>query len=477
MGTRSRAAVAAFVLVAALGGSRTAAADPKGDINTKVKEAMEAYDLMDYDAAKKTLGSAVATAKKAKLDHDPVAAKIWLDLGIVAFAVPDAAAAKDAYTAAVNIDPKIQIDAAYRSPDMAKLLDEVRKGAKGGALKTGGGEPPVELPDGDCSSVKGLQHNILDTSRANAPAAIEAMLGTDINAAKVSLQFRAEGATDFTEVKLAKAGCKYTGAIPASATHGSIVHYFVAAYDGNNKVIAAKGSAGSPNILELTGGGTVKGDEEDPLGKHGGGGGQVAVAGGGNDGIVKGVDAMPGTRHKVMLGVQVGSGAGYVTGQTENMAVVKNCCIGASLAVVTPELTYAVNDRTSVGLAARLGIPVGANTDGHATVAPGGLLRLHYALAASGDGVRVMGQAGVGILRNTIKLDAPMNGGDTDIVAQGPLLLGGGLGYSHHLSNNVLFTVDLSVLAGIAVTSTFSSAPILNSGVSADVSLGLAVGL
>lgn len=481
MGTRSRAAVAAFVVVASLGGSRIAAADPKGDINAKVKEAMESYDLMDYDAAKKTLSSAAVTAKKAKLEHDPVAAKIWLDLGIVAFAVPDAAAAKEAFTAAVNIDPKIQIDAAYRSPDMAKLLDDARKGAKGGgAVKAGGGDPVGEVPDagGDCASVKGLQHNIIDTSRANAPAAIEAMLGTDINAAKVSVQFRAEGATDFTELKLAKAGCKYTGAIPASATHGSIVHYYVAAYDGNNKVIAAKGSAGSPNILELTGGGTVKGDEEDPLGKKGGGG-TVAVAGGGDDGggIIKGVEPGPGARHKVMLGVQVGTGAGYVTGQTENMAVVKNCCIGASLAVITPELTYAISPRTSLGVAARLGIPVGANTNGHATVAPGGLLRLHYALAATGDGVRIMGQAGVGILRNTIKLDAPMNGGDTDIVAQGPLLLGAGLGYSHHLSNNVLFTFDLSVLAGLAVTSTFSSAPILNSGVSADISLGLAVGL
>ncbi len=40
MGTRSCAAVVALVLVASLTASRTAAADPKGDINAKVKEDM-----------------------------------------------------------------------------------------------------------------------------------------------------------------------------------------------------------------------------------------------------------------------------------------------------------------------------------------------------------------------------------------------------------------------------------------------------
>ena len=39
---------------------------------------------MDYDAAKKSLNQALAIAKKAKLDKDPVTAKAYLDLGIVA---------------------------------------------------------------------------------------------------------------------------------------------------------------------------------------------------------------------------------------------------------------------------------------------------------------------------------------------------------------------------------------------------------
>ena len=39
-----------------------------------------------------------------------------------------------------------------------------------------------------------------------------------------------------------------------------------------------------------------------------------------------------------------------------------------------------------------------------------------------------MGEIGIGVLRNTVKIDMPKMGQDTDIVAQGPLLVGGGIG-------------------------------------------------
>src|SRR5262245_53676637 len=115
------AGVATVVLLCGL--AKWAYADPKGEGQWKIKEAMETYDLMDYDAAKKLLNQAIAVAKKAKLDKDPLLAKAYLDLGIVSFAVPDAEGARASFAAAVQIEPKIQIDAAYRSPDMVKLLE------------------------------------------------------------------------------------------------------------------------------------------------------------------------------------------------------------------------------------------------------------------------------------------------------------------------------------------------------------------
>jgi hypothetical protein len=462
-------------------GARNAHADPKGDVAAKIKAAMESYDSFDYDGARKLLNQALATAKKAKLDKDPIVAKAYLDLGIVAFAVPDADQAKLAFMSAVQIDPKIQIDVAYKSADLAKLLDQARAEAGGGttgggpAVKTG---PPVvdTGPAVDCSTVKGLDHTIIDTAKAGAPVPIEAALGSDVKAIRVSVMYRVEGSTDFTEVKLTKQGdCKYTGAIPAAAMKSGMVHYYVAAFNDGAKPIASKGSSGSPNIIEISGvaakGGP--GDDEDPItGKKvtppaGGGGG-----GGGS--VTSNVTVGP-KQPKVMLAVQGGTGFGYVTGTTEGMNTVKNCCIGSSLVVLTAELGYYVNPQTSIGAAFRMGLPVGANLDGHATGAPGGLVRLRYAIAPSGEGLHVMGQVGAGFLRNTFKLDNSMMGMDTDIVAQGPLLVGGGVGYTKRLGGAVSFVADFSALAGIAIIKKLGTS-VLTSGVGADVSLGLALG-
>jgi hypothetical protein len=255
---------------------------------------------------------------------------------------------------------------------------------------------------------------------------------------------------------------------------GSLVHYYVAAYDGGNKPVAAKGSQGSPNIIEVTAGPAVasRGDDEDPInGKESSGGG---ASGGGE--VSSSVTVSGPKKPKIMIAISGGTGSGYVSGTTEGNNPVKTCCFGGAIAVVMPEIGYHVSPQLAVSVAARIGIPLGANFDGHATAAPGALLRLRYALAKSGQGVHVMGQIGAGILRNTIKIDNPMMGMDTDIVAQGPLLVGGGVGLTKNLSSNIAFIADLSALAGIAVVDHLGSAPKLNNGFSVDLSLGLALG-
>ncbi len=468
MGTRSFAWVASVLL--AVGTVAPAFADPKGDIAAKSKEAMESYDLMDYDAAKKSLNQALAIAKKSKLDKDPVTAKVYLDLAIAAYAAGDVDGAKVAFISAVQIDSKIQISPAYKSPELQKLLDE----AKGG--ETGGGDVPVADPGVDCAAVKGLQHTIIDTAPAGGPLAIEALVGSDISPVKVAVMYRVAGAIDFTEGKLTKQGdCKYTGAIPAAAMKGSLIHYYVAALNSDNKAIAAKGSSGSPNILEISGKVALKSDEEDPIGDT-----KTKVTDSSSGGSIGGGVIAGGKPPKVMILVGGGTGFGYVNGSTEGGNMVETCCVGNSLVVVNVELDYMVNRQLAIGVAGRIGLPIGANVnaegaEGHSTIAPAGLLRVRYALSATGEGVRVMGQVGGGVMRNTIKLDTGMAGMDTDIVAQGPILIGAGIGFMKKLGGNFAFIADLSALAGIAVGDKIGTTRV-NTGFGADLSLGLAVG-
>ncbi|HEY4180666.1 MAG TPA: hypothetical protein VGM90_27665 [Kofleriaceae bacterium] len=484
MSRRFAWAAAAVLFIAA-----PAFASPKSDVSAKTKEAMENYDSMDYSAARKQLDAALAVAKKGKLEKDPVTAKVYVDIGIAAFADGDAAAAKTAFVSAVKIDPKIQIDVAYKSPDLTKLLDEARAEAKGGGKQ----EPDVDAGGDDsvdCAGVKGLQHTIIDTAPAGGPLAIEAMVGGDISPSKVVVAYRAGGATDFTTKELTKKGeCKYTGAIPATAMKGDLVHYYVAALGDNGKPMAAKGSSGSPNIIEIEGkvaGGAAPtpSDDEDPIT----GGGKKAAPketatkdDTTDGGDVSGNATITGQkRPKVMFTVSAGTGFGYVSGTTEGGNKVEQCCVGNSYVVLLPEISYQVSTQLSIGVAGRIGIPVGANVNakgaaGHSSIAPGGLLRVRYAVSKSGEGIRVMGQIGGGVMRNTIHVQTPDPGMDTDIVTQGPLLVGAGVGYIKRLGGNFSFVADFSALLGIAVVSKIgTTAP--NTGVGADLSLGLAVG-
>jgi hypothetical protein len=501
MRVRSLAAFIAVIFVRL----STVHADPKADIQKKMKEAMESYDLMDYDASKKALNQALQTAKKSHLDKDALTAHVYLDLGIVSFVNNDADGAKLSFLSACQIDPKIQIDPAYRSAEMSKVLEQARGEAKGGGGggdsfgSAGGNEGGVDLPidsgagEADCKSVKGVQHELIDSAKGGAPLQVTAMVGPDVHSTKVSVMYRPEGATNFTEVKMSKqGGCKYVGTIPASGMHGALVHYYVAAYGENGKPIASKGSAGSPNIMELTGGGKAGGggDDEDPLGN-----GKKTVAqasGDDNSGgeVVKqgGTETGPKKTH-VMLSASIGAGLGYIgacpmsTGAapcTEGGNPVKTSGLGPSVFVVTPELDYVVNPHIAIGAAVRLGMPLNANYTGHATLAPGFLGRLRYTLDGSGNGVRLMGQVGYGIIRNTVGLDNSSMG-NVDIVASGPLLLGGGVGYKKPLGSTISFVADASLLAaintgGAMASSSVTGAP-LNSSVTVDIAFGLALGL
>ncbi|HEX4423056.1 MAG TPA: tetratricopeptide repeat protein [Kofleriaceae bacterium] len=466
----------AFVIVGIIGCLAIPAhADPRADIAAKARSAMASYDSMDYDAARRQLNQALAIAKKAKLDHDPVVARVYLDLGIAQLAGSDQEAARGSFLSAAQIDPKITIDSGYKTTELVKMLEEAKAAARAAVTETVTGDLEGT---GDCSGVRGLQHTVIESGRLGAAQPIEALVSSDLAPAKVVVMYRAEGAIDFTEVKLTRQGtCRYTGAIPASAMHGNLVHYYVAAYDANNKALAAKGSSGSPNIIEIGGAGRVAAREtEDPINGSSG-----HKTGGGGTSASTSVSSTAPDRDDgstVELAVNIGTGFGYVTGKTEAGNDVQTCCIGTSLLVVTPELDYTPSRQLRIGVAVRIGLPIGANIDGHSTSAPAGFLRIHYGLSSDGDGLQLMGETGVGVLRNTIKINASLDmpGMDTDVVAQGPLLLGAGLGYKKHLGSAVAFLAQLDAMAGIAVASKLGSAIELNTGVSADVSIGFAVG-
>jgi hypothetical protein len=454
-------------LVALAMAPRPAAADAKKDIETKIKEAMENYDLFEYEEARKLLNTALTVAKRNKLGANPVVAKVHLSLGIVYFAgLKDEPSAKLAFLSAVEIDPKIQIDPAYRSAEMAAMLDEARAEQEGGGGVTPPG-PTTTADDVDCRKVSGVQHTIIDTGTMRSKIEMEAHVGSDVTASRIVIKFRPKGKEAFTEVQMTKEGeCRYTGAIPATGTTQDLLHYYIAAVGDNGRDVASKGSEGSPNIVELVAAAGGASDTDNPLDRRRNDRSSTNVTGG----VVAG-----GKPSSVFLAVAVGSGAGYVSGETEQEGNKVECCFAPGLIHVDPELGYFVSKQLAISLAARIGFPIGANLEGHATVGPAGMLKLRYALSPTGSGFHVSGAVGGGIIRNTIKLTVvDIEGMDTDIVALGPMLLGAGAGWVFG-SGKLRFNAELNATAGIPVVAKIGESR-LNFGIQFDLNLGLQVG-
>ena len=482
------AALAVVFLIVGLVSARAAHADAKAkkEIEQKVKEAMENYDLLEYEEARKILNQALTIAKKAKMEADPVTAKVHVRLGIVYFAgLNDAESAKLSFLNAAEIDKGIALEKAYSTPEMQKLLDEAKAEAGGGAVEPGPGD--VEPGPGDsgggamvveCGEVTGVQHTIVETAKGGKDLTMQAAVGADVQPAKMSVMYRPRGATDFSEAKMSLDGeCVYQGAIPADALKGDLIHYYIAAYNAGGKLLASKGSAGSPNIIEVAGSSGAAGasnglDDENPLGDGpvGGGGGRDVV-----DGPEIGKVVTPSGKKTMFIALAVGSGGGLVSGKTEQERNTVKCCFAPQLLHVMPELGYYLSPSTTISVAGRIGFPIGANIAGHAPMAPAGFLRLRHAFAANGGGLHLAGGIGGGVIRDTIKLEGAPENMDVDVVAIGPLLVNAGAGYHFRLGSGLAFVAEFNAIAGIPVVKELGASQV-NFGVQLDFNLGIVIG-
>jgi hypothetical protein len=388
----------------------------KAEVEAKSKAAMAAYDALDFDAARQQLTEALALARKHDLGADPVVARVQLNLGVLFFAgLKDEEAAIAAFAEAAKIDPSITIDVAYRTDQMAALLAQVKQ--QGGGLLG---------PSSGCAGA-GLSHEPVESAPAGAAIAISVQLGGALGADEAALYYRPPGNAKFTRVALTPGeACTYAGAIPAASVTGGAIHYYVAAYKGG-ELAASSGSSGSPNVITLGGGD----DGENPLGT----------------GAAEGAE--PSGRKRVFIAVALGTGAGYVTGQTEVSESDVACCFAPALLHLMPELGYYFTPRTSASLALRLGFAIGANIEGHATAAPAGLLRLRHALSSSGQGIAVSGLVGAGIIRHVVVVENAPDGMNKDTVASGPFLVGAGLAYLKSLSRSLDLVFELDGLAAV----------------------------
>jgi hypothetical protein len=429
-------------------------------------KAMEEYDLLEFENAKKMLNSALVEVKRGGLSQHPVAAKTHGNLGIVYEGLGDPDNALLEFIAALEIDGKWSVPKEYKKPELKKIYDSAKSTVGGGGVATR--DRDVEpAGGGDGGDVTGLVHSPVEEGKEGQPVSIGVKVGTDVSASQVVLYYRVQGQEDFTAMSLHHgAGAAWDGKIPASATRADSIQYYIEAKGSGGKVNASVGSRGSPNIIEIArstsgggGGGGGDVDDENPLGSMGGGDGTgISKTSGGS------------AKHTVFVNVAVGSGFGFVSGNTEQSGQAVTCCVASAPFHVMPELGFWIGQKIALSAYGRIGLPIGADIDGHSAAAPAGLLRLLFVFDRRGVGLALHGDVGGGFIRHNIKLDAPFRGGTVDTVATGPLLIGGGAAWAHTLGGPLRFVLDLNVLTGIPVAELGGVKPYFS--INADLNIG-----
>ena len=284
--TRWLLALAALLVASAL--PRAARAeDVEKQVARMNKMAMEDYDSLEFESARKTLIDAVAMLRENGYDSSPIAARTYTNLGILYIAgFKDRNRGIQQFVNALKIKPDLKLDPAIATPELEDAFQTARKqvGVKAPSHPETPVTPPPELPPTTpptlpnetpptppASAVKGLQHNPVDESRPDTPIPIRAQLGDDVGATRLFLFFRSDGQADFVSVPMKHtSGAEWVGVIPAEAVTGRALQYYLEARDARGRVVTDSGSAPSPYIVAISENaapptGIPEVDVEDPL--------------------------------------------------------------------------------------------------------------------------------------------------------------------------------------------------------------------
>src|SRR5688572_32056868 len=117
-----------WLLIAALVGvalpSLVQAQDIEKQVTRMNKRAMEDYDALEFESARKTLIDAVAMLRANGLDDTTLAAKTYVNLGILYIAgFKDVNRGKQQFVNALKIDAAIKIDPALATPELEDAFD------------------------------------------------------------------------------------------------------------------------------------------------------------------------------------------------------------------------------------------------------------------------------------------------------------------------------------------------------------------
>jgi hypothetical protein len=179
-------------------------------------------------------------------------AALLRDIGTMEFRAGDKGFATKAFTEALKLQPNIDLNSSYDSPDLRAAWAEVKGGGAVAAAPVapaapgvpGGAPPPptFQQPTGDFIHVPAAEQRV-DTP---LPVYVE---GGPNGVAHVIVRFKSSEDSDEAEwnhMDLSRVGAGWGGVIPCSAVLGGTLRYYIQGYNKDMDPIANNGDAKNP---------------------------------------------------------------------------------------------------------------------------------------------------------------------------------------------------------------------------------------
>jgi hypothetical protein len=385
--------------------------------------------------------AALEICAQSGLENHPVTARTYIHLGIVTFTgFKQREEAVDQFRKALKIQADIKLDKILATPEVQEVFDEALA-----AQKADSKPPPPDLKPGE-----GVEHTPVARSPQNQTIVIKATVDPSLGAKKVLLSFSADGADDFVEREMKEdppGSGFYAAEIPASATQGAFVNYYIEAYGDNDKLLGSKGTDQRTLKIAMTGPGGQ------PLGKPK---------------TPKEPEEVEGP--SLYFGLGLGAGVGWATGNGEvnsTNVVQPPGFAPSSLMHFSPEVGYFLSPDLLLSVQLRYQLISGANEFhstnpmecGDGVCSPGtyaiaGLAKISYLFGEGDFRTYVSGVGGLGTIRHVAEFQSQQNCGPNgdqtclDTVPSGPVFVGAGAGVLYNLSPAFALTLGTNALLG-----------------------------
>src|SRR5580692_7253781 len=248
------------------------------------KKALDDYDTLDWDAAKRILLDALVAGKKAGLDNHPVMGRTYIHLGAIYITgFKDKQKGMQSFARALEIDPTIQLSKGIETAEVTAAFAEAQRNARGGGASGGGGDdsqappPPKKkrrgpIMEGDAAAsdqpkpkrrrssgdeepdlpahIGALDCPEPDEAIIDKPLTVRCVVAPSLPVASVYLMYRAPVGDEYNEVLMTKSPKGWLRAqIPKKAVSGKSIQFDFEGLNAGGKPVVANGGSDSPNIV------------------------------------------------------------------------------------------------------------------------------------------------------------------------------------------------------------------------------------